>query len=76
MLELFFAKEHLLADAENEWLSAVNADQGFVTIFHATHFLAAAQFVSKACAAVPARLGVSGRSPATAEHGQRSRAAS
>jgi hypothetical protein len=45
MLELFFAKENLLADAENEWLSTVNADQGFVTVFHATHFLAAAQSV-------------------------------
>ena len=39
MLELFLAKENLLADAENKWLSTVNADRGFVTVFHATHFL-------------------------------------
>jgi hypothetical protein len=43
MLKLLFTKENLLADAENKWLSTVNAGQGFVTVFHATHFLAAAQ---------------------------------
>jgi hypothetical protein len=76
MLELFFTKENLLADAENELLSAVNAGQGFFTVFHAPHLLAAAQFASKVCAAALARLDASGRYPATAEHGQRLRAGS
>jgi hypothetical protein len=40
MLELHFAKENLLPDTENEWLPTVNAGQGFVTVLHATHFLA------------------------------------
>jgi hypothetical protein len=74
MLELFLAKENLLADAENEWPSTLHTGQGFVTVVHATHFLAAAQFASQVCAALPARLNVSGRYPATAEHGQRLRA--
>jgi hypothetical protein len=46
MLELLFNKENLLADAENEWLATLNAGQRFVTVFHATHLLAAALFVS------------------------------
>jgi hypothetical protein len=33
MLEMSFAKEDLLADGENEWLSTVIAGQRFVTIF-------------------------------------------
>jgi hypothetical protein len=76
MLELLFTKKHLLADAENELLPAVNAGQGFVTVFHAAHFLAAAQFASRMCAAALARLDALGRYPAIAEHGQPSRAGS
>jgi hypothetical protein len=76
MLELLFTKENLLADAEYEGQSTVNARQGFVTVFHTTLFLAAAQFVSKVCAAALAPLAASGRYPATAEHGQRWRAGS
>ena len=56
ILELFLTKEDLLADAENEWLSTVNAGQGLVTVFHATHFLATAQSV-RCTSRTPGRVG-------------------
>jgi hypothetical protein len=59
MLELFLDKENLLPDAEYKWLTTVITGQGFVTVLHTSHFLAAEQSASKACAAPPARLDMS-----------------
>jgi hypothetical protein len=55
MLELFLDKENLLPDAENKWLTTVNTGQGFVTVLHTSHFLAAAQSDSKARVTLSAR---------------------
>ena len=56
ILELLFTKENLLADAENEWLSALNAGQGFIAVFHVIHFLATAQSV-RCTSRTPRRVG-------------------